>query len=62
MARNLNVSVEFRIAIGKLKRYFGDTIPTEVELSEVVCALCLRDNLPAVFLDHAFSEIKHTKD
>jgi hypothetical protein len=59
MARNLNMNVECRIAIGKLKRYLGNSIPTEAELSDVACEFCLRYDLPAVFVIYAMSSIEH---
>jgi hypothetical protein len=59
MARNLNINVRCRIALGKLKRHFGNSIPTEAELSEVAREFCIRYNLPAVFIVYAFSSIEH---
>jgi hypothetical protein len=59
MARNLNMNIECRLALGKLKRFFGDYIPTEVELSEAASEFCHRYNLPAIFIVYAFSSIEH---
>jgi hypothetical protein len=59
MARNLNMNVRCRMALGKLKRHFDNSNPTEAELSEVAREFCIRYNQPAVFLIYALSSIEH---